>query len=272
MCGRYVVVSKISEIEERFGVISLAPFAPHFNIGPGTFAPVITDKDPDKLQFFMFGMTPFWAKKKMYFFNARAEGDHNTSNDPNYRGAMGIISKPAFRKSIRSQRCLVIADAFIEGTTEQKLDKPHVVHLSKGKRPFAFAGIWDEWVDKETGEVLQSFAIITTTPNELLQKLPHHRAPVILPPGREREWLDPNLSLSEVTALLAPYADDDMNAYPISTEIKNPRNNDVRLLKPTGPPIITSQKLVVEQELMLSGMGFSRARERRAQEDEWEGA
>ena len=216
----------------------------------------------------MFGLTPFWAKKKMYFFNARAEGDHNASNDPAYRGAMGIITKPAFRKPIRSQRCLVIADAFIEGTTVQKLDKPHVVHLSR--RPFTFAGIWDEWVDKDTGEVVQSFAIITTTPNALLQKLPHHRAPVILPAGREREWLDPNLSLSEVTAMLGPYADDDMNAYPISTAIKNPRNNEANLLQPVGPPIMTSQKLVVEQELMLSGMGFSRARERRAGEDEWE--
>lgn len=262
MCGRYVVISKITEIEERFGVQSLGPYNANFNIGPGAYAPVITDKDPDKLQFFMFGMTPFWAKKKLYFFNARAEGDHNKDNDPNYRGAMGIISKPSFRKAIRSQRCLVIADAFIEGTTAKKLDEPYLVHLSKGQRPFAFAGIWDEWVDKETGEVLNSFAIITTTPNSLLQKLPHHRAPVILPKGKEREWLNPNLSLGEVTAMLGPYEEGDMNAYPISTDIKNPRNNGVELLKPEGPPVITEKKLVLEQELMLEGMGFSRARSR----------
>lgn len=262
MCGRYVVISKISEIEERFGVEAMAPYHPNFNIGPGTVAPVITNEDPEKLQFFQFGMTPFWAKKKMYLFNARAEGDHNKSNDPNYTGAMGIISKPSFRKPIRSRRCLVIADCFIEGTTKEKLDKPFVVHLNKGARPFAFAGIWDEWVNKETGEILHSFAIITITPNSLLQKLPHHRSPVILQRADERKWLDNSLSLSEVTALLRPYPSDKMNAYPISTTIKNPRNNSKDLLKPTGPAVASSKKLRVEQEIVLEGMGFTRARGR----------
>jgi len=262
MCGRYVVISKISEIEIQFGVNALGPYNPNFNIGPGSLAPVITDKDPDKLQFFHFGMTPFWAKKKLYFFNARAEGDHNKENDPDYHGAMGIISKPSFRKAIRSQRCLVIADAFIEGTTEKKLDKPFLVHLSKGRRPFAFAGIWDEWVNKETGEIYQSFAIITTTPNTLLQMLPHHRSPVILTREKERDWLDPNLPLSEVTAMLQPYEEGDMNAYPISTSIKNPRHNSLELLKPAGPSVATRKELKVEQEIVLEGMGFSRARSR----------
>lgn len=262
MCGRYVVISKISEIEIQFGVNALGPYNPNFNIGPGSLAPVITDKDPDKLQFFHFGMTPFWAKKKLYFFNARAEGDHNKENDPDYHGAMGIISKPSFRKAIRSQRCLVIADAFIEGTTEKKLDEPFLVHLSKGRRPFAFAGIWDEWVNKETGEIYQSFAIITTTPNTLLQMLPHHRSPVILTREKERDWLDPNLPLSEVTAMLQPYEEGDMNAYPISTSIKNPRHNSLELLKPAGPSVATRKELKVEQEIVLEGMGFSRARSR----------
>ena len=262
MCGRYVVISKISEIEAQFGVHALGPYNPNYNIGPGSMAPVITNEDPDKLQFFQFGMTPFWAKKKLYFFNARAEGDHNKDNDPNFTGAMGIISKPAFRKSIRSRRCLVIADCFIEGTTDQKLDRPFVVHLNEGRRPFAFAGIWDEWVDKETGEILHSFAIITTTPNSLLQKLPHHRSPVILSRADEKRWLDNSLSLSEVTEMLHPSPAEEMNAYPISTDIKNPRNNNRELLKPVGPPVASSKKLVVEQEIVLEGMGFTRARTR----------
>lgn len=263
MCGRYVVISKISEIEARFNVKSVGPFAPNYNIGPGSKAPVITNKEPDKLNFFQFGLTPFWAKKKMYFFNARAEGDQNKENDPNYTGGMGIAKKPAFRKAIRSQRCLVIADCFIEGTTKEKLDKPHVVHLGKGQRPFAMAGIWDEWVDKQTGEILQSFAIITTTPNDVLQKIPHHRSPVILPRELEEKWLDETLPLSDVTAMLNPWQGEGMNAYPISTEIKNPRNNNPDLLKPTGEPICTSTELKLEQKLVLEGMGYSRSRENR---------
>ncbi|MCA1764101.1 MAG: SOS response-associated peptidase [Cryomorphaceae bacterium] len=263
MCGRYVVISKIVEIEDRFNVKSVGPFSPNYNIGPGSKAPVITDKEPGKLNFFQFGLTPFWAKKKMYFFNARAEGDQNKENDPLYKGGMGIVKKPAFRKAIRSQRCLVIADCFIEGTTKEKLDKPHVVHLGKGERPFAFAGIWDEWVDKETGEILQSFAIITTTPNDVLQRIPHHRSPVILPKEMERKWLDTSLPLSEVTAMLAPWERSGMNAYPISTDIKNPRNNNPDLLKPTGEPICKTADLKLEQNLVLEGMGYSHARQRK---------
>jgi len=263
MCGRYVIVSKISEIEVRFQAQAAFEFPPNFNISPGTMVPVITSDKPDEIQLFQFGLTPFWAKKRMYFFNARAEGDHNKENNPDYTGAAGIISKPSFRKPIRSQRCLIIADAFIEGTTEEKLDKPHLVHLRENKRPFAFAGIWDEWVDHESGEIVKSCAIITTLPNALLRAIPHHRSPVILQKADERRWLDPDLPLSEVTNLLKPYDEGYMNAYPISKAIKNPRSNEVEILRPVGPPIFPDTELQVDEDNELFGMGDSRARRRK---------
>jgi len=268
MCGRYVVVSKLVEIEERFNVNMPFQFPPAFNLGPGSKVPVIASDKPDEVQLFIFGLTPFWAKKKMYFFNARAEGDHNKENDPRYTGAMGIIEKPSFRKSIRGKRCLIIADAFIEGTTREKLDKPHLVHLGKGRRPFAFAGIWDEWTDRETGEIVKSCAIITTVPNAVLQAIPHHRSPVILDSADEQRWLDPDLPLSEVTAMLRPYAGNDMNAYPIDKAIKHPRANGAELVQPVGPSVFSEKEMKVEQEVWLQGMGWSRSRERRAGENE----
>lgn len=263
MCGRYVVVSSLVEIEKRFVVSMPFKFPASFNLGPGSKVPVITDAMPNEVQQFVFGLTPFWAKKRMYLFNARAEGDHNKEDDPRYSGAMGIIAKPAFRKPIRNQRCLIIADAFIEGSTKERLDQPHLVHLDPAKRPFAFAGIWDEWVDKESGEIVHSCAIITTTPNDLLQKIPHHRSPVILSPDDERNWLNPNLSLGEVTAMLRPYGDGDMNAYPISKAIKHPRVQGADLLKPTGPYLKPNTEYEIDQSMELQGMGWSRARERK---------
>ncbi len=262
MCGRYVVVSTVEVIEKRFQVV--VPFAllPNYNAGPGTLVPVISADMPGEVQLMTFGLTPFWAKKRMYLFNARAEGDHNKDDDPRYTGAMGIIEKPAFRKSIRSRRCLIIADAFIEGSKEKRLDAPYLVHLGKGERPFAFAGIWDEWVDKSTGEVLRSCAIITTTPNEVLQAVGHHRSPVVLKPGDEKRWLQPDLPLAEVTALLRPYTEGYMNAYPIDTAIKHPRAQGPDLIKPTGPPIFSDDHIAVSQSLQLQGMGWSRGRSR----------
>ena len=141
MCGRYILVQKAEVIEKRFGVVvpDTIQLKPSYNIAPGKLAPVITNDQPHELQLFRFGLTPSWMTQSKFFINARAEGDHNFDNDPNYSGAKGIITKPAFRKPIRSQRCLVPADAFIEGPEKEKLNKPFVVYLREKVRPFAFA-------------------------------------------------------------------------------------------------------------------------------------
>lgn len=162
MCGRYVLVDKIEIIERSFKARYLGDYKPNYNISPGQTSLVLTDENPREIQLSQFGYSPSWAKKQMYLFNARAEGDSNKTDDPNFNGSKGIIIKPAFQKAIRSQRCLVIASAFIEGTTKEKLNKPYLVYLNS--RPFAFAGIWNIW------NGIHTFAIITTTPNELIQK------------------------------------------------------------------------------------------------------
>jgi len=257
MCGRYILVQKLENIEKRFNVRAAfdAPLKPQYNIAPGRLAPVIASNNPHQLQLLRFGMTPYWSKTDKFFINARAEGEHNLDNSPNYKGAKGIIEKPAFRKPIRSQRCLVIADAFIEGTTEERLNKPFVIYLRNKIRPFAMAGIWDEWINPQTGEKIRSFAIITTVANELLLKLPHQRMPVILSPSDERKWLDLRLPLSDITALLKPFDASLMNAYPISPLIKSPKADGADLIEPIGPPLLPEENLQVKSYLQSSGMG-----------------
>lgn len=269
MCGRYVTVTKIKEIEKRFNVTAPDPavYLPNTNISHGQLAPVITNQKPGELQFFQFGFTPSWGKKNFYMVNARAEGDHNREDDPTYCGMMGISQKPMFRKAIRSQRCLVVADCFIEGPKQEKLNKPYVVYLRNGERPFAMAGIWDEWVNTNTGEVVYSFAIITTVANQLLQKIGHHRSPVILPREHEADWLDPNLELAEVLQLLRPYPASHMNAYPIDPAIKNPRANGIHLLQPIGERVNKEYDYEIYNEIQMFGMGESPARNRRKNEE-----
>jgi len=266
MCGRYAVVSKLKIIEREFQVdVSevLDRFTLSPNVSPGEDALVITNKASDKAQLFQFGFTPAWAKKKMYVINARSEGDHNKENDPKYSGAKGILSKPMFRKAIRSQRCLVIADAFIEGTVTKKLSEPYLVYRGGVKRPFAMAGIWDEWTDKESGEITSSFAIITTPPNALLQKIPHHRSPLILSKENEQKWISNDTPLEEITAMMKPFDDSDFNAYPISTEIKSSKNKHFEMLKPTGERLKKEYDYIFYQEMELQGMGETTARKRK---------
>ena len=156
MCGRYISVQTLEAIEKRFNLEKAGEigYKPSYNIGPGKYAPVITNDKPKKLQMFQFGLTPFWAEKPMYLFNARSEGKSNLENNPQYSGGKNILTMPSFRKPIRSQRCLVVADAFYEGPEKEKLSKPYLVYLKEHKRPFAFAGIWDVWKDNEGNEVL----------------------------------------------------------------------------------------------------------------------
>jgi putative SOS response-associated peptidase YedK len=260
MCGRYVTVSAIKTVEKRFDAVAVNPehFTPNTNVGAGALAPVITSAHPREVHFFQFGFTPAWAKKNMYVLNARAEGDRNKANDPLYTGSNDIVSKPMFRQAIRSQRCLVIADAFIEGPEVEKLSKPYVVYLRNKQRPFAMAGIYDHWQHPQSGEAVHSFAIITTVANAVLQKIGHHRSPVILPREFEKRWLDLNLSIAEVTAMLGPYPAEEMNAYPIDAAIKRPNANGLSLLDPIGERLFPETESSFSQHVKLQGMGRRR--------------
>ncbi|MCB9245603.1 MAG: SOS response-associated peptidase [Flavobacteriales bacterium] len=265
MCGRYVVVSELKAIEKKFNVQTENPeqFQPNYNIGPGSYAPIVASDAPHTLRMSQFGLTPFWAKKRMYLFNARSEGDQNKSDDPMYNGARGIITKPAFRKPIRSQRCLIVADAFYEGPKTERLSKPYLVYRRNGDRPFAFAGLFDHWTDPETGEIICSHSIITTVSNKLTQRIGHHRSPVILHEQAYSTWIDPDTPLEQITALLEPFPAAELNAYPVSPRVKDPRENDAELLQPTGERIEKEYDYEIARNVKLFGMGQSPARDRR---------
>jgi putative SOS response-associated peptidase YedK len=79
----------------------------------------------------------------------------------------------------------------------------------------ALAGLWETWRSKD-GERIRSFAIVTTTPNELCAEL-HNRMPVVLAPQAWPTRLgEEPAELPELKALLAPYPSDEMIAWPVS--------------------------------------------------------
>ena len=266
MCGRYVTLSSVQSIEKRFQV-EAAPdvpdrLQPNANVSHGEYAPVITNDAPGTLQLQQFGFTPRWAKKQFYMINARSEGDHNPDNDPRYTGAMGILQKPMFRQSIRDRRCLIIADAIIEGPRQEKLTKPYLVYARNGIRPFALAGIWDEWMNPSTGEIIRSFAILTTVSNRLMERIGHHRSPVMLQEKDEQTWINSDAELQDITALLRPYPGHFLNAYPISPAIRDPRANGSDLLQPIGQRVHPEHDYSIHQDVEMFGMGDAKASRR----------
>ena len=110
-----------------------------------------------------------------------------------------------------------------------------------GKQPFAIAladrglmalaGLWENWKSPE-GEWMRSFAIITTTPNELCGRL-HNRMPVVLKPEAWPVWLgEKPTEASEIKGLLAPFPSDEMICWPVSARVGNVKNNDASLIEP----------------------------------------
>ncbi|HET6558157.1 MAG TPA: SOS response-associated peptidase [Prolixibacteraceae bacterium] len=244
MCNKFVLVSDSEIIGSRFRTTShkSEPFvAPSYAVGCGDATYVITAESPYELQAIQFGMTPYMAKAPMNLINARAEGDKNASNDPNYRGPNQIFLKKAFMKPIQSQRCLVLADAYYEWSAAKK---PYVVYLQNKERPFAFAGIYDRWENPGTGEILTSFAIITTTANSMLQSLGVKRMPVILSKGEERDWLKDTLPLAWVLKMLKPLDPRKMNAYPVADIINSMQANNPDMIRPIGERLQSEANLL----------------------------
>ena len=261
MCGRFVQVINIRKVENTYGISfpENTELEGSYNVAPGDHAYVISSSDPSKLVRYRFGMTPHWAKKPMYLINARAEGDANKTNDPGFRGKKGIIMKPAFRKPIRSQRCIVVANAFIEGPEKEKLNKPYVI-ARKDKQYISLAAIWATWKDKDTGEETDSFAIITTMANEITAKIGHPRSPVIIPYGMERKWLNSNAPLTDILKFLKPFSGQHFEAIPVSVKVRDPRNKERDVLLPVGDKITVEDDFEITKDLKLQGMGNRRKR------------
>ena len=79
---------------------------------------------------------------------------------------------------------------------------------------------------------MESYTIITTDANEIMVTL-HDRMPVILAGKDHAAWLDPkNERTGTLQAMLKPYPPEEMRAYPVSTRVNSPKNDDPELLSP----------------------------------------
>jgi putative SOS response-associated peptidase YedK len=161
------------------------------------------------IQLYQWGLIPHWIK------------DENAANRIRFRTlnarAETIHDKPAFRFSIKERRCLVIVDGFYEWRKVNKKKYPYYIKLVDNAA-FAMAGIWDTWWNRKTEEVKNTFSIITTKANPLLERIHNtrKRMPVILSQEDHQRWLSTNLDRSDIDSLLIPFDDKQMDAYPVS--------------------------------------------------------
>ncbi len=221
MCGRYELHTNPAALALAFGVPFPVDLKARYNVAPSQDLPVVRlDREGNReLAAMRWGLIPHWAKDKSIGYktiNARAET---------------VATAPAFRDSFRWRRCLVPATGFYEWKKVGGGKQPyHLGMIDDG--PFAFAGLWSRWkpADAEPGA---TYTIVTTQPNELAAKI-HNRMPVILAAEDYARWLDaeePNAG-----ERLKPYPADEMRAYPVSTGVNKPANDDAKLIDEVEPP------------------------------------
>ena len=221
MCRRFTQTSSPTHYAELLGTANNLEFAPRYNVAPSQdiLACKIAPWGERILEPMHWGLVPSWAKEKKignHMINARAET---------------VAEKPAFRHAFRAQRCLIPADGFYEwNQTDGK--QPYYIHR-KDDEPMVFAGLWEHW-DGPNGEHMDSCTIIVCDANEALKPV-HERMPVILPPKSWEEWLRTEMqSLPSLLGLLVPYRGNDMEVYPVSKEVNNPRNEGEALIQPVS--------------------------------------
>jgi putative SOS response-associated peptidase YedK len=223
MCGRYTLKAPVEDLLDLFHLVEAAALPARYNIAPTQPVPAVrmaADKKGRELAMFRWGLIPGWAKD-LAIGNRLINGRSETAAE-----------KPAFRSAFRKRRCLMPADGFYEWKKEGGKKQPFYIQLKNG-RPFAFAGLWEDWQD-EQGKRIQSCTILTTDANDLVRPI-HDRMPVILESKDFDKWLDPDIQQPEMLLpILRPYSGQEMTAYPVSTVVNNPRNENPKCIEPVA--------------------------------------
>ncbi len=176
---------------------------------------VFTNEKPYEAQAFYWGLIPSWTKdqtsaKKIMIqtLNCRSET---------------MFEKPAFRNAAKHKRCLIYVDAFFEHHHFNGKTYPFQI-LSSKDEPLVFAGLWEEWANPETAEIISTCSIVTCKAEGLMAKihsnpkLSESRMPVILSKEKQNQWLVPCLNEKDKQNLLnlcVPFPNEELSYHTV---------------------------------------------------------
>jgi putative SOS response-associated peptidase YedK len=231
MCFTVNVNLVKEELENRYGATFLDPdkYSPsyYYHAFGLPSIPAICSGKTDKIQLLKWGLIPSWVKSsesaneiRFKTFNARAES---------------IDKKPAFSSSFTTKRCIIPVKGFFEWQHIGGKKIPWYIK-SAVDEIISLAGIWDEWVETNTGEMFTTFSIVTTDANPLMAEIHNSakRMPVILDKVAEKKWIDIGTGKDAAIELLKPCPSEILSAYTISDLInrKSIDRNSPELIKP----------------------------------------
>jgi putative SOS response-associated peptidase YedK len=238
MCGRFSQEAELSEIKLELKVDQLELFrefraayniAPSHSAGSEQVIVVRTREGKRALRLGRWWMIPhFWSKPLKALpatFNARSED---------------LLQKPFWRDAFRQYRCLVPATGWREFKPEGKVKQPY--HFRLEQPLFAFAGLWSRWTSPD-GELVDSFAIITTEPNATASEY-HNRMPLVLAPDLYEGWLEPQ---ADAERLLAE-ARERRQSSKLEVYPTDPLGNNVRFEGPEVVARLSAERLAELRE------------------------
>lgn len=166
---------------------------------------------------------PVWVKDMEAVKEARKQGIPwlNATSEK-------LLDSKMFRAAALKRRCLVLATHFYEWRhykpdgAKKENAYPYLIEITNCDY-FYMAGIWQPWTDKSTGETMDTFAIVTTKANELMEQVHNKkkRMPTILPEGLAYEWIMDELSEDRIKEIASfQYSADDMAAHTIAKDFK----------------------------------------------------
>ncbi|SEQ29362.1 SOS response-associated peptidase [Microlunatus flavus] len=247
MCGRYAVSARPERLADQFDVVDIFDGLPEpdYNVAPTVAVPAVLERAVRdgadagqvrrRLAPLTWGLVPSWAKDRSIgarLINARVET---------------VAEKPAFRKAFAARRCLLPADGFYEWYTPDghSADGPRGKGRAK-KQPFflhrrdggllVMAGLYEIWRDpaKDRDDEtawLRTCTVITTEATDAAGHI-HDRMPMVVRPDAVDAWLDPHLTDPDRVLDLLVTDAAELEAYAVSTEVNNVRNNGPELLEP----------------------------------------
>ena len=222
MCGRFSLHTPESQIREVFNLknTELLGLKPRYNIAPSQDIPIIRNTDNGhEMVMAQWGLVPHWSKEsksKYSTINARVES---------------VAEKPTYRTPFKRRRCLIPADGFFEWKVVNGHKIPHHIRMKDGS-VFAFAGLWDHWEGE--GQTLDSCTIIVMPSNAVMRPI-HERMPAIIATAHYDWWLDPRVTdKQEIMQFLTSAPSSQLTAYPVSTWVNSPKNNDERCIQPVN--------------------------------------
>ena len=240
MCERFTSFCSPRELQKHFEA-SLPSFEilPNFNVAPTQQILAVTQQvNERKIDRFHWGLVPFWAKDTSIgskMINARLET---------------VASKPAFRSAFKQRRCLIPANGFYEWQGKSGEKQPYFFFLPS-KEPFAFAGLWEVWEDKNapSSAPYMSCTIITTSASESVSDV-HDRMPLILKPDTYSRWLNPEYKEPDfVLDILKKGALTELERYPVSKLVNRVGNNREQCMEPNNNlSLVRADASVIEPE------------------------